>query len=101
MLAVDAAGVNEAQAVLDAGAPVRNLRKVVLAQLLLLLEAKRTMVGGDDLQRILRQALPELFLMPFFAKRRREHVLSDLKARGIHIFEREIQILRARFRVGG
>ncbi len=50
MLAVDAAGVDQAQAMLDARAAVGNFGEVVLAQFFLLLEAERAMVGGDDLQ---------------------------------------------------
>src|SRR6267154_2429018 len=80
----------------DAGAAIWNLREVVSAHLLLLLEAKRTMVGGDDLQRVARQSLPEFFLIPFFAERRSEHELRAFKARNIHIFQREVKILRPR-----
>src|SRR5258707_6674630 len=99
--AVHAAGVNQAQTMFDAGTAIWNLREVVSAHLLLLLEAKRTMVGGDDLQRVARQSLPEFFLVPFFAERRSEHELRAFKARDIHIFQREVKILRARFRIGG
>src|SRR6266704_1585198 len=59
------------------------------------------MVGGDNLQGVLREALPELFLMPLFAERRREDVLGGLEARRVHILEREIQILRACLGVSG
>src|SRR5438046_7915617 len=80
MLAVDAASVDKAEAVLNAGAAIGNLGEVVFAKFLLLLEAEGAVVGGDDLQRVFRQALPEFFLMPFFAERRREDVLRAFKA---------------------
>src|SRR3981081_4153101 len=85
----------------DAGTAIWNLREVVSAHLLLLLEAERTMVGGDDLQRVARQPLPEFFLIPFFTEWRSEHVLRAFKAGDIHIIQREVKILRARFRIGG
>src|SRR3979490_967336 len=99
--AVHAAGVNQAQTMLDAGTAIWNLREVVSAHLLLLLEAKRAMVGRDDLQRVARQPLPELFLIPFFTEWRSEHGLRAFKAGDIHIVQREVKILRARFRIGG
>ena len=100
-LSVDAAGVDEAQAVLDARAAVGNFREVVLAQFFLFLEAKRAMVGGDDLQRIVREPLPEFFLVPFFAQRRRENVFGALEAGSVHVFERKIEILRTSFGISG
>ena len=48
--AVDAAGVDEAEAMLDAGAAVGNFCEVVDAELLLVFEAERAVIGGDDLQ---------------------------------------------------
>src|ERR1700730_10664002 len=86
---------------LDARTAVWNLRKVIPPQLFLFLEAKWTMVGRDGLERIARQPLPELFLIPFFAQRRREHILRALKTGGIHIVQGEVKVLRASFRVGG
>src|SRR5580698_8494157 len=62
--AVHSARVNEAQAMLDSRPAVGNFRKVVLAHLLLLLEAKRAVIGRDNLQRVVRQAVPEFFLIP-------------------------------------
>ncbi len=60
----DAAVVDERHAVLDAGRAVRNLGEVVAAELLLLLHAERAVVGGDDLQVVRLQALPQLRLIP-------------------------------------
>src|SRR6059058_4792112 len=101
MFAMDTASVNEAQAVLDAGTAVGNFGEVVLAEFFLFLEAERAMVGGNDLQRVLRKPLPEFFLMPFFAQRRRENVLRALEAGRVHVLKREIQILRASLGVSG
>src|SRR6266566_2156825 len=101
MLAVDSAGIHKTQAVLDAGAAVGDFGEIVLAELFLLLEAEGAVVGGDDLKSVFGEALPEFFLVPLFAERRSEDVLRAFKSGGIHIFEREIQVLRAGFRVGG
>ena len=67
-----AAVPDEHQAGLDAGRAVGDLREVVLADLLLgrLVHAERAMVGGDDLQVVLRQALPERLLVPLLSKGR-------------------------------
>jgi hypothetical protein len=46
----DAAVVDEAHAVLDAGRAVGDLGEGVLAELLLVLEAERAVVGGDRLE---------------------------------------------------
>ena len=86
---------------LDAGAAVGNFGEVIFAEFFLFLEAERTVIGGDDLQSVVREALPEFFLMPFFAQRRSENVFRAFEAGRVHIFEREIQILRAGFGVGG
>ena len=99
--AVDAAGVDEAEAVFDAGAAVGNFCEVVDAELFLIFEAERAMVGGDDLKRVLREALPQFFLVPLFAERRSEDVFRGFEPGGVHVFEREIEILRASFGVGG
>src|SRR6266702_329004 len=101
MFAVDSAGIHKTQAVLDARATVGNFGEIVLAEFLLLLEAEGAVVGGDDLQRVLREALPELFLMPFFAERRSEDVFRAFKTGRVHILERKIQVLRTSFGVRG
>src|SRR2546429_624678 len=90
VLAVDAAGVDQAEAVLDAWSAVRNFREVVLAEFLLLLEAERAMVGRDDLQRVFREALPKFFLMPLFPERRGENVFRALEAGNVEILDGEI-----------
>src|SRR5260370_28035215 len=59
------------------------------------------MVGGDDLQSVFGEALPEFFLIPFFAQRGREDVFGGFKSGRVHVFQREIQVLRTGFGVGG
>src|SRR6266568_3436183 len=86
---------------LDARAAVGNFGEVVFAQFFLFLEAERAVVGGDDLESVFGEALPEFFLIPFFAEGRREDVFRAFKAGCVHIFEREIQVLRAGFGVSG
>ena len=99
--AMDAAGVDEAEAMFDAGPAVGNFCEVVDAELFLVFKAERAVIGGDDLQGVLRESLPELFLMPFFAQGRSEDVLCAFESGGVHVFERKIEILRAGFGVGG
>src|SRR5439155_18997694 len=70
----DAAIVDEAHAVFDAGAAIRNLAEVVTSEFFLFLEAERAVVRGDYLQVISAEALPELLLIRFVAQRRRHHV---------------------------
>src|SRR6266478_6161512 len=101
MFAVNSAGIHKTQAVLDARAAIGNFGEIVLAELFLLLEAEGAVVSGDDLKRVLRETLPELFLMPFFAERRSEDVFGALEAGRVHIFERKIQVLRTGLGVGG
>ena len=58
------------------------------------------MVGGDHLQIVLCEALPELFLVPFLAQRRSENIFGGFKAGHIHVFQRKIKVLRAGFGIG-
>ncbi len=86
---------------LNARAAVGNLRKVVASEFFLLLETEWTVIGRDDLQMIALKAVPELFLMPLFAKRRRKNVFRAFKVGNIKVFDREIQILGASFGIDG
>src|SRR5204863_1239261 len=95
----DSAGINQAHPVLDAWAAIGNLREVVLPQFFLLFETKWTVIGGDDLQVIALESVPELLLVPLFAQRRRENILRAFKAGYIEILDGKIQILRASLRV--
>src|SRR5260370_12328463 len=96
MLAVDSAGIHKTQAVLAARAAGRNFGEIVLAEFFLLLEAEGAVVSGNDLESVFGKALPELFLTPPRAERRREDVLRAFKAGAVHIFERQAQGVRAR-----
>src|SRR5256886_5950538 len=101
MLAMDAAGVDQAEAMLNARPAVGNFCEIVPAEFLLLFEAERTMIGRDDLQCVSREALPKPFLVPFFTERRRENVFRPFEAGHVEILNREVQVLRASFGVGG
>src|SRR5205814_3598255 len=86
----------------------RDLREVAPPELLLfgqtleaLLHAERAVIGRYDLQVVLREALPELLLMPLFTQRRAYHVLRAIEARLVVVVDREEEVLRARLRVRG
>ena len=74
----DAAVVEQVDPVLDAGQAVRHLPEVALAEVLLALEVERAVVGGDELEIVLDEALPELGLVVGRAERRRA---DELRAR--------------------
>src|SRR6267154_50067 len=86
---------------LDAGTTVGNFGEVVLAEFLLFLHTERTMICRYDLQSVFSEALPEFFLIPLFAQRRSEDVFRAFKSWHVHIFQREIQVLRTSLGVGG
>src|SRR5258708_32541528 len=79
---------------LNAWAPVGNPGEVVFAHLFLLLKAEWAVIGGNHLQVILLEAIPQFFLVPFFAERRRKDILGAFKAGLVHIVQGEIKILR-------
>ena len=87
--------------VLDARTAVGNLREVVHAENLLVGKAEGAMVGGDDLQMIVFQPIPQLRLIFLLTQRRCQDPLRVLEGVVVHrLFEREQKILRARFRKG-
>ena len=96
-----AAGVDQAHAMLYARAAVRNFREIVAAHFFLFFETKRAMIGGDNLQVIVLEAVPEFLLMPFFAQRRSENIFRSFEPGCIKVLERKIQILRAGLGVDG
>ena len=57
----NAAGINQAHAMLNAGTTVRNLGEIVAAEFFLLLETEWAMIGGDDLQMIALEAGSRVF----------------------------------------
>ena len=59
---IDAVMIEQLEAILDARAAVGNLCEIVLAEDLLILEAERAMVGGNDLQMIVLQSVPQFRL---------------------------------------
>src|SRR5207344_441902 len=84
---------------LDAADAVGDLREVPDAELLLLLEAERAVVGADDREVAGAQVPPQLVLVALLARaqRRRADVLRALEAgRREMLLEREVQVLRAR-----
>ena len=60
---VDAVVIDQLQAVFDARAAVGDLGEIVLAENLLVFETERAMVGGDHLQVVVLEAVPELRLV--------------------------------------
>ena len=73
--------------------PVWDLREIVAAQFFLFLKTKRAMIGGDNLQVILLQAIPQFLLVPFLAQRGSENEFRSFKTGRIEVLERKIQIL--------
>src|SRR6185437_12702031 len=99
---VDAMMVDQLHPVFDAGAAVGDFGEVVLAEGLLVGEAKGAVVGGDNLQVIVLEAVPELLLVFLFAQRRREDVFRVFEGFAGHlVFDGEQEILRAGFGEGG
>src|SRR5262249_762987 len=85
-LAVNAARVDEAEAMFDARAAVGDFSEVVSAQFFLFPETEGTVIGGDNLQCVMSKSMPELFLVPFFAEGRSEDVFGTFETRSVHIF---------------
>ena len=78
---VHAVMMDQLQPVLDARPAVGDLGEIVLAQHLLVFETERAMVGGDHLQVIVLQSVPQLRQVLLRAQRRREHVLRAFEIR--------------------
>ena len=92
----DAAVVDEVDPVLDAREAVRDLPEVAPAHLLLAVEVERAVVGPDEREVALDEALPELLLVASgrVAERRRAHELRALEPVA-QVVQREEQVLRA------
>ena len=83
------------------GPPLGIFVKSSLAKFFLLLEAERAVIGRDDLQMVVLESIPQLFLMPFLPQGRRENILGAFEAGRIEVLERQIEILRAGLRIYG
>src|SRR5205823_4276054 len=92
---VDAAVEDQGEAIFHTRQPVWDLGEIAPSHLLLSLEMEWTMVGRDQLQVILDQALPELIMVRLGSKRRRADILRAFEARPAEVFEAQIQVLRA------
>src|SRR5882724_8222402 len=95
----DAAGINQAHPVLNPRAAVGNLGEVVLSEFLLFFVTERTVISRNHLQVVAFQPIPKFLLIPLLPQWRSENVLRALKTRRIHVFQREIQVLRTSFGV--
>src|SRR4029077_8885680 len=69
--------------------------EVVPAQLFLLFETKWTVIGGDDLQVIAFESVPEFLLVPLFSQRWSENVFRAFKIGHVEIFDRKVEVLGA------
>src|ERR1700733_6308372 len=65
------------------GATVGNFREVILAENFLILETEGAMIGRDDLQMIVLQAVPQFRKIFFFAQRRSENIFRAFKIRAL------------------
>src|SRR5258706_2706798 len=83
----DAARVKGTIRMLITSTAVRNLCKVVASQFFLFFETKWTVIRGDHLQMIALQSVPELFLMPLFAKGRGEYIFRTFKVGDVKVFD--------------
>src|ERR1017187_6814714 len=87
-----AVGVEQVDAFFERRNAVGNLGKIIFAHRLLRLEIERTVVGGDSLHEAVAQAVPENFLIPLVAQRRRHDKFRAFKLRFLRVgfVEREI-----------
>src|SRR5881396_316242 len=85
--------------VLHARQPVRDLREVVLAQLLLALVVERRVVGGHDLEVVLLETRPQLLLMILGAQGWGAHELRALEPGPGHVVGGKIEVLGTRLGV--
>src|SRR4029078_9650257 len=79
-----------------AGAAVRDLREVVLAERLLAVPVERAVVGRDRGQHVGAHGVPEHVLVRLVARRRRVDVLRALEARPLEERVVDEEVLRAR-----
>src|ERR1700687_724261 len=89
--------IEKLQPIFDARSAVGYLCEIVLPQRLLIFEAERTVIGGDHLQMIVLQSLPQFRRMILLAQWRRKYIFGALKAGPRQLLDREQQVLRAGF----
>ena len=94
----DAAGINQTHAMFNAGPAVWNLGEVAASEFFLLLETEWTVIGGNNLQMIALETVPEFFLMPFFAKRRSENIFRAFETGNVKVFDATDTNIAGRFR---
>src|ERR1017187_633494 len=87
-----AVGVEQVDAFFERRNPIGNLGEIIFAHRLLRLEIERTVVGGNGLHEAVAQAVPENFLIPLVAQRRRHDKFRAFKLRFLRVgfVEREI-----------
>src|SRR5260370_33348158 len=73
---------------------IGNTQENVLAELLLLLEAERAVIGRDDLQIVELQSAPNLVLIPLLPDGRSHHPLRAFESRLLVHAVIEEEILR-------
>src|ERR671922_559955 len=89
----DAELVQDHQAILDARRTVRDLREVVPAERLLVVEPERRVVGRDHRQRVGPQRFPERLEMVLLPRRRRVDVLRALETSLVDVRVVDPQVL--------
>src|SRR5262245_49549248 len=93
--------VEKLETIFDSGTAIGNFGEVVFAENFLVFEAERAVVGGDDLQVVVFEAVPQFREIFLLAKRRRENVFRAFKAGPPEFVDREQKVLRAGFGKGG
>src|SRR6266540_3874889 len=87
--------VSASNTTMSASEPVGDLGEVADPDLLLVLEMEGAVVGGDELEVVGAQAVPELRLVRLGAQRRRADVFGALEARPGEVVHGQEQVLRA------
>ena len=95
--ALHAVGVDQVDAVFDAGDAVGNLGEIVAAHFLLAFEIERRVVGGDRADGARGERVPNCILIRQRPERRRHHVFRPFEVRLLSVGRVEHQIRRHRF----
>src|SRR5204862_6208445 len=92
----DAEVVDHLQPVIEAGAAIRDLREVGLAERLLPVPEERAVIGRDRGQRVCAHRVPQDVVVRRVARGRRVDVLRALEVRLREVVNRPEEVLRAR-----